>query len=230
MAANQKGDVLWDQFQKESLISRVSGFLGKSSNQSLTEKNITDSQERGCDQPPSKSIQNSGPQTLNTKLCSHPAPPLFFKVFFLVVLALCCLRTFSSVVASLVVEHRLQAHGLQQLQHLGSAVAARGLQSTGSIVTALSCLVAPRNLNRPGIKPVTPALGQVDSSPLYHQGTPPPLLKFILFCFRLKLSRSNLLMHNCLNLLIILILKNLKHSTDDNLQSKLIFKYQIFAL
>ena len=66
---------------------------------------------------------------------------------YLVVLALCCLRTFPSVVASLAVEHRLYVHGLQQLQHLRSAVVAHGLQSTGSIVTALSCLVAPRNLN-----------------------------------------------------------------------------------
>ena len=60
----------------------------------------------------------------------------------------CCARAFSScgergllfvavhglliAVAALVAEHGLQARGLQQLQHAGSVVVARGLSSCGS--------------------------------------------------------------------------------------------------
>ena len=80
---------------------------------------------------------------------------------FLAVLGLrCCAQAFSScgeqgllfvavrglliMVASLVVEHGLQAHGLQQLWHAGSVVVACRLQSTGSVVVAhrLSCSAA----------------------------------------------------------------------------------------
>ena len=39
-------------------------------------------------------------------------------------------------VVSLVTEHRLQGHGLQQLQLRGSVVVAYGLQSTGSVAVA----------------------------------------------------------------------------------------------
>ena len=48
------------------------------------------------------------------------------------------------VVASLVAEHGLQAHRLQQLWLSGSLVVARGLQSAGSVVVAhgLSCSTA----------------------------------------------------------------------------------------
>ena len=82
----------------------------------------------------------------------------FFKIFlFIYFLAASCLRccawTFSScgkwgrlfiavcrlliVVASLVAEHGLQVHGLQQLQHTGSVVVARGPQSArASVVVA----------------------------------------------------------------------------------------------
>ena len=44
----------------------------------------------------------------------------------------------------LVAEHRLQARGLQQLQHAGSVVMAPGLQSIGLVVVVhgLSCSVA----------------------------------------------------------------------------------------
>ena len=83
----------------------------------------------------------------------------FFKfILFLAVLGLgFCVRAFSScskwglllvavhrlliTVASLVVEHRLQVHRLQQLWHTGSVVVACGLQSTASVVVAhrLSC-------------------------------------------------------------------------------------------
>ena len=47
-------------------------------------------------------------------------------------------------VASLLVEHGLQVHGLQQLWHAGSEVVARGLQSASSVVAAhsLSCSTA----------------------------------------------------------------------------------------
>ena len=48
------------------------------------------------------------------------------------------------VVASLLAEQWLQMYGLQQLQHVGSVVAAPRLQSTGLVVVAheLSCSVA----------------------------------------------------------------------------------------
>ena len=78
--------------------------------------------------------------------CTVTIDYLFFKMIYLllVALGLCCsTRSFSScsyrgllslavhglciVVTSLVVEHRLQVHGLQWLQHVGSAVAAYGL-------------------------------------------------------------------------------------------------------
>ena len=49
---------------------------------------------------------------------------------------------FLTVVASLVVERRLQARGLQQLWHVGSVVVAHGLQSTGSVVVAHSLSVS----------------------------------------------------------------------------------------
>ena len=76
----------------------------------------------------------------------------FKKMYlFLAVLGVCCcIQAFSSCgeqrlvcvamhrllieVASLVVEHRLQAHELQQLRHQGSVVVSCGLQSLGSVV------------------------------------------------------------------------------------------------
>ena len=61
-------------------------------------------------------------------------------------------RGLLTAVASLVVEHGLQVHGLQQLWHAGSAVVAHRLQSAGSVVVAhgLSCSAsAPQLL--PGI-------------------------------------------------------------------------------
>ena len=84
-----------------------------------------------------------------------------FNSFILAALGLrCCAWAFSScgerrllfvavhrlliAVASLTVEHGLQARGLQQLRHSGSVVVAHGLQSTGSVVVAhgLSCSAA----------------------------------------------------------------------------------------
>ena len=88
---------------------------------------------------------------------------LFYSFIYLFLAALglhCCTQAFSSCseqgllfiavrrllieVASLVVEHGLQACGLQQLWHMGSAVVARGLQSAGSEIMAhgLSCSAA----------------------------------------------------------------------------------------
>ena len=91
---------------------------------------------------------------------------------FLAALGLrCCMRAFSScgerellfvavcglliAVASLVAEHGLQSHGLQQLWHVGSAVVAHGLQSAASVVVVhrLSCSAACGKL-----EPVSPAL------------------------------------------------------------------------
>ena len=82
-----------------------------------------------------------------------PLLEFFFLIYFLAALGLhCCTRAFSScgegglffiavrglliVVASLVAKHRLQARGLQQLQHLGSVVAARRPQSMQASVVA----------------------------------------------------------------------------------------------
>ena len=109
-------------------------------------------------------------QSPNSSQCPPAFPPqkisyisFFFKknYLFLAVLGLrCCARAFSScgeqgllfvavsglltAVASLVVEHRLKAHRIQQFQHAGSVVVARGLQSAGSVVVVhgLSCSAA----------------------------------------------------------------------------------------
>ena len=99
---------------------------------------------------------------------------IFFYKFiylFLAVLGLhCCTWAFSScgergllfiavqglliAVASLVEEHGLYAHGLQQLWTVGSVVVARRLQSTASVVVAHSTWDPPG----PGLEPVSPAL------------------------------------------------------------------------
>ena len=113
-----------------------------------------------------------------------------FIYLFLAALGLrCCMWAFSgcgergllfiavygllTAVASLVVEHRLQAHGLQQLQHTGSVVVARGLQSAGSVVVAhgLSCSTACGIFPDQGSNPC-PLHWQADSQPLRHQGSP----------------------------------------------------------
>ena len=76
---------------------------------------------------------------------------LFYFIYFFVVLGLlCCTQAFFScgkwglllvavhelliAVASLVAEHGLQAHRLQQLRHAASVDVAHGLQSAGSVV------------------------------------------------------------------------------------------------
>ena len=66
-----------------------------------------------------------------------------------------------------------RAHGLQQLQHMGSVVVARRLQSTGSVVVAheLSCSVACGIFRDQGSNPC-PLHWQADSQPLRHQGSP----------------------------------------------------------
>ena len=67
-------------------------------------------------------------------------------------------------VASLVAEHRPQAHGLQQLWYAGSVVVAHGLQSTGSVVVVhgLSCSAACGIFPDQGSNPC-PLHWQVDS-------------------------------------------------------------------
>ena len=75
----------------------------------------------------------------------------------LLFVAVCGLLT---AVASGAGEHRLQAHGLHQLQHGGAVVAARGLQSVGSVVVAprLQLFCGMWDPPRAGIKPTSPAL------------------------------------------------------------------------
>ena len=120
----------------------------------------------------------------------------FFKykfiyfIYLLILAALglrCCMRAFSRcgergllfivvrglliAVASLVVEHGLQARGLQQLWHSGSVVVARGLQSAGSavVVHGLSCSAARGIFPDQGSN-MCPLHWQVDSQPLRHHG------------------------------------------------------------
>ena len=113
-----------------------------------------------------------------------------FYDFFLAALGLCCCTwAFSScgkrgllfvvvrrlliAVASLVVEHRLQVHGLQQLWHVRSVVVARGLQSTGSVVVThgLSCSTACGIFPDQDSNPC-PLNWQEGSLPLRHQESP----------------------------------------------------------
>ena len=110
----------------------------------------------------------------------------FLTLLFIFLAALglcCCMQAFSScgergllfialhglliVVASLVAEHGLQAHGLQQLQHAGSVVVARGLSSCGSRAlehrlsscgAQVQLLRGMWDLPRPGVEPVSLAL------------------------------------------------------------------------
>ena len=111
-----------------------------------------------------------------------------FKIYLLFLVALgllCCVWAFSSCgewgllsvvvcrllteVASLVAEHRLQAHGLQYLGHVGPVVVAHRLQSMGSVVVVHTGLVALRHVESsgPGIEPVSR-----DSYPLHHHRSP----------------------------------------------------------
>ena len=112
----------------------------------------------------------------------------YFIYLFLAALGLhCCVRAFSScgeqgllfvvvrglliAVASLVAEHRLQARGLQQLQHTGSWAIECRLSSCG---TRAQLLRGMWDLPGPGLKPVSPALagGFLTTAP---PGKPPSL-------------------------------------------------------
>ena len=114
---------------------------------------------------------------------------ILFIYLFLAVLGLCCCaRAFSScseqgllfvavrgfliVIVSLVAEHGLQVHGLQQLWLAGPRVQAQQLWHMGP--------VAPRmwDLPGPGLEPVCPLHWQADSQPLRHQGSPKICLYF----------------------------------------------------
>ena len=80
-----------------------------------------------------------------------------------------------TAVASPVTEHRLQAHGPQQLWWVGSVVVAHRLQSTGSasavVEHGLSFSAACGILPDQGLN-TCPLHWQVDSQPLSHQGSP----------------------------------------------------------
>ena len=127
---------------------------------------------------------------------------LFIYLFLAALGLCCCTRPFSScgergllfvavrglltAVVSLVAEHGLQARGLQQLWHVGSAVVARGFQSAGSAVVAhgLSCSVACGIFPDQGSNPC-PLHWQVDSQPLCHQGIPQIVILLSIFLFEL---------------------------------------------
>ena len=129
---------------------------------------------------------------------------LFFKkfclgrwhlyLFIFVILGLCCCEwaffscsrqrlllvvvdTLLIVVASLVTEHQLQEHRLQQLWHAGSVIAAHELQSMGSVVVGhgSSCSVATGILWDQELNP-WPLHWQTDSHPICHQGSPSTLI------------------------------------------------------
>ena len=114
---------------------------------------------------------------------------LFIYLFLAALGLCCCTRAFSScgkrgllfvavhglliVVASIVAEHGLQAHGLQQFWHVDSVVVARGLQGAGSVVVAhglrssMACgIFSDQGLN------LCPLHQQGDSQPLHHQVSP----------------------------------------------------------
>ena len=103
---------------------------------------------------------------------------IYFIYLFLAVLGLCCCAwAFSScggrgplfiavcgppiAMASLVAEHGLQAHGLQQLWLVGSVVVVHGLSCSAA------CGIFPDQGSNP-----CPLHRQADSQPLHHQGSP----------------------------------------------------------
>ena len=122
--------------------------------------------------------------TLTLSICENLPfdKGIFYFIYFIFILYLavlglsCCSQAFSScgergllfiavhrlliAVASPVAEHRLQAHGLQQLWHVDSVVVVHGLQSSGSVVVThgLNCSMAQWDL--PGLRlgPLSPAL------------------------------------------------------------------------
>ena len=104
----------------------------------------------------------------------------------------------SHATASLVVEYGLQACRLQQLCHVGSVVAAPGLQSTGSVAVAhrLSCFKACGIFLDQGSNPCF-LHWQVDSLPVSHQGRPQDT-----FIHLKNLEESTEILYMWLNLLI----------------------------
>ena len=127
---------------------------------------------------------------------------MIYLFIYLATLGLCCCAwAFSSrgeqglhfvaerglliVVVSLVTEHRLQAHGLPQLWHVGSVVVACVLQSTDSVVVAhrFSCSAACGIFPDQGSNPC-PLHWPADPQPLCHQGSPE--LLFNSYCLYLK--------------------------------------------
>ena len=125
----------------------------------------------------------------------------FFNLFILGCVGFCCCAGFSWVVVSrgsslvavcgllmavtsLVAEHRLRAHRLQQLWHVSSIVVAPGLQSADSIAVAhgLSCPVACGIFPDQLMETLSPALagGCFTTEP---PGKPQSLLMKALFIF-----------------------------------------------
>ena len=121
-----------------------------------------------------------------------PCPLGFFCFLFLAVLGLrCCTRAFSScsewgllftvvhglliAMASLVVEHRLQAHGLSSC---ASSVLERRLSSCG---VRAQLLCGMWDLPEPGLEPMCPALagGFLTTAP------PGKCCPLVLYCFYL---------------------------------------------
>ena len=83
------------------------------------------------------------------------------------------LRGLLTAVASLVVEHGLQACVLQQLWFMGSVVVVHGLQSAGSVVVGQGpcCSSACGIFPDQGLNPC-PLHWQADSQRLHYQGSP----------------------------------------------------------
>ena len=120
-------------------------------------------------------------------------------ILFLTVLGLCCCTLRISLVVpsggySLVVEfwlliavaslveHSLQAHGLQKLWCVDSVVVAHGLQSTGSVVVARAQLLGGMwDIPGSGIQPVSPALAGI----FFTIEPPGKPYSFWIFCMEL---------------------------------------------
>ena len=128
----------------------------------------------------------------------------FFKSFskfifqFLAVLGLCgcagcCLVAGCGLLiamTSLVAKHRLQAHGLQPLQHMASVGAVCRLQSWGSeaVARGLSCMWdLPKSESNPCL-----LHWQAGSLPLSLQGSPSPFLLKLIQCLMTYLKLSTI--------------------------------------
>ena len=115
-------------------------------------------------------------------------------------------------VVSLVAEHGSRACGLQQLQHMGSGVVARGLWSTGSIFVAHG-LFCSWHVGSSWIRDQTPVscIGR-QTLPLSHQGSPAQCL----FCVNVaslndRLSNTLSCFHKYLTVKILSVFRSFFH-------------------